>query len=153
MTATVRTVMLKELRECLRDRRTLVNSLLIGPILAPIFFILVLKLALARSVAGQDEAAPVTVVNAAAAPNLVQQLREHGLDVSLREGTERDIRAWIAAENELVVMRVPDSYGERFTELTANWLLSKTLAWLTHLEARGLVQRVGEGPERWAVTA
>ena len=115
MTATVRTVMLKELRECLRDRRTLVNSLLIGPILAPIFFILVLKLALARSVAGQDEAAPVTVVNAAAAPNLVQQLREHGLDVSLREGTERDIRAWIAAENELVVMRVPDNYGERFT--------------------------------------
>lgn len=115
MIATVRTVMFKELRECLRDRRTLVNSLLIGPILAPIFFILVLKLALARSVAGQDELAPVTVVNASNAPNLVQQLREHGLDVSLREGTERDIRAWIAAENELVVMRVPDNYGERFT--------------------------------------
>jgi sodium transport system permease protein len=115
MTATIRTVMRKELLECFRDRRTLVNSLLIGPILAPLFFILVLKLALARSVAGQDEAAPVTVVNAAAAPNLVQRLREHGLDVSLREGTERDIRAWIADENELVVMRVPDSYGERFT--------------------------------------
>ena len=44
-------------------------------------------------------------------------------------------------------------YGERFTELTANWLLSKTLAWLTHLEARALVQRVGEGPEHWAVAA
>ena len=115
MTATIRTVMLKELRECFRDRRTLVNSLLIGPILAPLFFILVLKLALARSVSGQDEAAPVTVVNAAEARNLVQQLREHGLDVSLREGTERDIRAWIAGENELVVLRVPDSYGDRFT--------------------------------------
>jgi sodium transport system permease protein len=82
MIAAVRTVMLKELRETFRDRRTLVNSLLIGPILAPLFFILVLKLALARSVAGQDEAAPVTVVNAAAAPNLVQQLREHGLDTA-----------------------------------------------------------------------
>ena len=44
-------------------------------------------------------------------------------------------------------------YGERFTEPTANWLLSKTLAWLAHLESRGLADRAGEGPERWAVAA
>jgi len=110
----IRTVMLKELRECLRDRRTLVNSLLVGPVLAPLFFILVLKLALARSVAGQDEPAPVTVVNAAAAPNLVQHLRENGLDVSLREGGDADVRAWITAQNDLVVLRVPEAFGERF---------------------------------------
>jgi sodium transport system permease protein len=114
MIATIRTVLAKELRESLRDRRTLVNSLLIGPILAPLFFILVLKLALARSVAGQDEATPVTVVNAAAAPNLVQQLREGGLVVTEREGTDADIRRWIAADNPLVVLRVPEGFGERF---------------------------------------
>ena len=110
----IRTVMLKELRESLRDRRTLVNSLLIGPVLAPLFFILVLKLALSRSVATQDELVPVTVVNAAGAPNLVQQLRENGLDVSLREGTEAEIRGWITERNELVVLRVPEAFGERF---------------------------------------
>jgi sodium transport system permease protein len=110
----IRTVMQKELRESLRDRRTLVNSLLIGPVLAPLFFILVLKLALSRSVATQDELVPVTVVNAAGAPNLVQQLRESGLDVVLREGTEAEIRAWITAENELVVLSVPEAFGERF---------------------------------------
>jgi sodium transport system permease protein len=110
----VRTVMLKELRESLRDRRTLVNSLLIGPVFAPLLFILVLKLALARSVTAQDELTPVTIVNAAGAPNLVQQLRENGLDVSLREGTESDIRAWITAQNDLVVLRIPDAFGERF---------------------------------------
>ena len=115
MISTLRTVMTKELRESFRDRRTLVNSLLVGPILAPLFFILVLKLALSRSVAGQDEAAPVTVVNAAAAPNLVQQLRESGLVVTLRDGSEADIRAWISGQNELVVLRVPDNFGERFT--------------------------------------
>ena len=37
-------------------------------------------------------------------------------------------------------------YGERFTEPTANWLLTKTLAWLTHLERRGLAHRAGEAP-------
>lgn len=115
MIRAIRTVMLKELRESLRDRRTLVNSLLVGPVLAPLFFILVLKLALSRSVAAQDEAAPVTVVNAAAAPNLVKHLHESGLEVSLREGSDADIRAWITERNDLVVLRVPDAFGERFT--------------------------------------
>lgn len=115
MISTIRIVMQKELRESLRDRRTLVNSLLIGPILAPLFFIMVLKLSLARSVSTADEPAPVTVANAAAAPNFVQQLRERGLEVSLREGTEADIRRWIAGQNDLVVIAVPPAFGERFS--------------------------------------
>ena len=115
MISTLRTVMQKELRECLRDRRTLVNSLLIGPFLMPLFFILVLKFALARSVSNADEPAPVTVVNAAAAQNFVQQLRERGLEVSLREGAEDDIRRWITEHNELVVLRIPPAFGERFS--------------------------------------
>jgi sodium transport system permease protein len=45
----------------------------------------------------------------------VQRLREGGLVVTLREGTEADIRAWISDENELVVLRVPDSFAERFS--------------------------------------
>jgi sodium transport system permease protein len=112
--AAIGTVMRKELRESLRDRRTLVTSLLLGPIFAPLFFILILKLALARSAATQDEAVPVTVANAAAAPNLVQQLRESGLMVTLRDGADVEIRRWIAATDGLVVLRIPDSFGERF---------------------------------------
>jgi sodium transport system permease protein len=115
MIAVIRTVMAKELREALRDRRTLLNSLLIGPVLTPLFFMLVLKLALARAVTGQDEAAPVTVVNAGTAPNLVQQLREAALVVTLREGDEADIRAWITEDNSLVVLRIPADFGDRFT--------------------------------------
>jgi hypothetical protein len=41
-------------------------------------------------------------------------------------------------------------YGDRFTDATASWLLSKTLSWLTHLERRGLVERTGDSPERWS---
>ena len=44
-------------------------------------------------------------------------------------------------------------YGERFNELTATWLLSKTRAWLAHLEQRGLAQRAGDTPERWSIAA
>jgi sodium transport system permease protein len=116
MNAVIRTVMLKELRESLRDRRTLLTSLVLGPIFAPLFFILVLKLALSRSVASQDEMVPVTVANAAAAPNLVQQLRESGLIVTLRDGLDAEIRAWITAEEDLVVLSVPENFAARFTK-------------------------------------
>jgi len=108
-------VMRKELRESLRDRRTLLTSLVFGPIFAPLFFILILKLTLARTVATQDEATPVTIANAAAAPNFVQQLRENGLAVSLKDGTEQEIRRWIDDSDGLVVLRIPDNFGERFT--------------------------------------
>ncbi len=109
------TVARKEVRETLRDRRTLITSLVLGPIFAPLFFILILKLALSRSVASQDELTPVTVANAGSAPHLVQQLRESGLAVTEREGDEADIRRWITEEEGLVVLRVPPNFGERFT--------------------------------------
>ncbi len=115
MIGAIRIVMLKELRESLRDRRTLVTSLLLGPVFAPLFFILILKLALARSVESQDEITPVTVANAAAAPNLVQELRESGLTVTLREGSDGDIRRWISETDGLVVLGISDSFAPRFT--------------------------------------
>jgi sodium transport system permease protein len=108
-------VMLKELRESLRDRRTLLTSLIFGPIFAPLFFILILKLTLAREVATQDEATPVTVANAAAAPSLVQQLRESGLSVTLKDGSEQEIRQWIADTDGLVVLAIPANFGQRFS--------------------------------------
>ena len=44
-------------------------------------------------------------------------------------------------------------YGERFGEPTATWLMTKTLAWLTHLERRGVAERAGDAPERWSAAA
>ncbi len=115
MSAVIGTVAVKEVRETLRDRRTLITSLVLGPIFAPLFFILILKLALARSVATQDELVPVTVANAASAPNLVQALRESGLTVTVADGTETEIRGWIEEKDGLVVLRIPETFGERFT--------------------------------------
>jgi glyoxylase-like metal-dependent hydrolase (beta-lactamase superfamily II) len=45
-------------------------------------------------------------------------------------------------------------YGELFVPATATWLLSKTLAWLTHLERLGEVERDGSGAaELWRLRA
>ena len=48
---------------------------------------------------------------------------------------------------------VPHVYGESLSPQNTHWLLSKTLAYLTHLQATGQARRIaGEGgePERWA---
>jgi hypothetical protein len=47
---------------------------------------------------------------------------------------------------------VPLIYGEPITPLNANWWLSETLAYLTHLQVLGRLERIpgeGGGPERW----
>jgi glyoxylase-like metal-dependent hydrolase (beta-lactamase superfamily II) len=44
-------------------------------------------------------------------------------------------------------------YGDAFSEDTANWLLSKTRSWLTHLERLGDAAKDGSDPERWSPSA
>jgi glyoxylase-like metal-dependent hydrolase (beta-lactamase superfamily II) len=81
--------------------------------------------------------------------------------------TFTDVRAHVEANRELVAERVekvrqaisgepltafevvPRVYGERLTPMTAQWWLSETLAYLTHLAAEGRARRDGGEPERW----
>jgi glyoxylase-like metal-dependent hydrolase (beta-lactamase superfamily II) len=44
---------------------------------------------------------------------------------------------------------VPRVYGSLLSKPSAQWLLSKVLAYLTHLEAVGEVERIPGEPERW----
>jgi glyoxylase-like metal-dependent hydrolase (beta-lactamase superfamily II) len=41
-------------------------------------------------------------------------------------------------------------YGERFSDEMASWLMTKTLAYLTHLATRGEATREPGSPERWS---
>jgi len=75
MTAAI-TVYLKELRESLRDRRVLLNALLIGPLLGPILFTMILRLSLATELEKADKPVPVVVIGAERAPNLIEALKQ-----------------------------------------------------------------------------
>ena len=114
MIPTLAAVFRKELLETLRDRRALLSSLVMGPLFAPLLFIGMLAISLDRSVSALDEAVAVTVSGAERAPNLVRFLREQGFDLSLRDGPDTELRRWIEDDSELVVMAVPDGFGERF---------------------------------------
>ena len=114
MIRTILTVMAKELRETLRDRRTFISSIVTGPLLVPLFFSGAMSLSLKQNLGKIDEAIQITVVGERNAPNLVQYLREHGMDVTLRQGDADKAREWIASGAESAVLVIPDAFGERF---------------------------------------
>jgi hypothetical protein len=60
------------------------------------------------------------------------------------------VRAALAAGPTTAYEIAQTVYGEAFNELTANWLLSKTRSWLTHLEALGEASHDSGTPERWS---
>lgn len=104
----------KELLEALRDRRTLWTSVVTGPILVPLLFLGGLMLSLNRSVSEIDEATRVAVVGAEHAANLVQHLREVGLEATARAGDETLARQWIQDGTEHVVLLVPAEHARDF---------------------------------------
>jgi glyoxylase-like metal-dependent hydrolase (beta-lactamase superfamily II) len=84
--------------------------------------------------------------------------------------TFTDVRAHIDGNRELVAERlrkalvaiaeqpltafevVPRIYDSGMPAYSAPWLLTETLAMLTHLEALGQARRIGGDPERWSAT-
>jgi glyoxylase-like metal-dependent hydrolase (beta-lactamase superfamily II) len=70
-------------------------------------------------------------------------------------------RALVAQRLEAVTAALPGTayeiaqtvYGDAFSEATATWLLTKTRAYLTHLEQLGLAESGGETPAHWSAAA
>ncbi|KRE96622.1 ABC transporter permease [Frateuria sp. Soil773] len=73
------TVFLKEVKENLRDRRTLMSALFTGPLLGPIMFVFIINASINRQFEKADKPMPVPVIGAAVAPNLVDALKAGGI--------------------------------------------------------------------------
>ena len=59
------------------------------------------------------------------------------------------VREGIAGEPVTAFALAPRVYGEELEPEAGSWRLTKLLCYLTHLEAIGEAQRVGEDPELW----
>jgi sodium transport system permease protein len=73
------TVFLKEVRENLRDRRTLTSALLTGPLLGPLMFVMLINVALNRQLEKAEQPLKVPVIGAEQAPNLIDALKAGGI--------------------------------------------------------------------------
>jgi sodium transport system permease protein len=74
-------VYLKEVRESLRDRRVLMNTLLLGPLLGPVLFLVLMRLVIGRELEKAERPLPVVVIGAERAPELIDALKQMGVEV------------------------------------------------------------------------
>lgn len=105
----LRTVYRKELRDNLRDRRSMTSALLM-PMLGPVMFGLIFT-ALART-QREDRPLSIAVAGARNAPSLIAFLERHGAQVTeAPQDFEKKVRD---GELELAVS-IPDDYGKKWS--------------------------------------
>jgi sodium transport system permease protein len=107
------TVFAKEFLENLRDRRTVLTALLLGPLFGPIFFSVMLQLSLDRSRVGADETIQLQTINGEAAPNLMAFLQSQRVNIVAVSGDAEQARQIISTHSARLVLEVPADYAER----------------------------------------
>jgi sodium transport system permease protein len=102
-------VFIKEVRENLRDRRTLINALITGPLLGPVMFIMLMNIMVNRELQKADQPLTVPVIGAELAPHLIEALKASG--IVPKPGIAEPEMA-IREQSADVVLRIAPSYGE-----------------------------------------
>ena len=106
----IRVVWAKEVIDNLRDRRTLMSSLIFGPLFGPLMFVVMISVMLDRATSEIDEALIIPMHGMDNAPELVRWLTANGADiVPGPDDSEASVRR---GDHHLVVV-VPENYGEK----------------------------------------
>ncbi|TCV92304.1 sodium transport system permease protein [Luteibacter rhizovicinus] len=106
-------VFLKEVRENLRDRRTLINALITGPLLGPVMFIMLMNVMVNRELAKADKPIAVPVIGAELAPNLIGALKSAGIDAL---PALPDPEAAVHDQRTDIVIRIAPDYAEAWNK-------------------------------------
>jgi len=106
------TVYKKEIHENLRDRRSLFNSVLLGPILFPILFIGLAYFAGSKQQENAEKVLEVPVVGVEHAPNLVGFLEQQGVVI---QPAPADPEMSVKTQEVQVIVRIPEQFAEQWT--------------------------------------
>lgn len=104
-------VLKKEIRENLRDRKAVFNSLLLTPILFPVLLIGMTWLDTSAQTERAERVLEVPVVGAEQAPNLIRYLEQEGMVV---KPAPDDPEALVRSQKEPVIIRIPETFGEQW---------------------------------------
>ncbi|MGH8180660.1 MAG: ABC transporter permease [Steroidobacteraceae bacterium] len=110
---TIWRVFLKEIRENLRDRRTLISALIFGPLFGPVLFASALSLSFRGAGTQSDRPLHLTVSHAQRAPDLLAYLRQYGVRITTVAQDEAAARREVTAHSGEQVLLVPDDFGSR----------------------------------------
>jgi sodium transport system permease protein len=107
------TVFRKEVRENVRDRRALFNSLLLGPLLFPLLFVGMMWFLESAEQERAEQALELPVVGAHYAPSLIRHLEQQGVVI---QPEPEDPEKLVRDQEYPVVLRVLPEYPERWRE-------------------------------------
>ncbi|MFV7512205.1 ABC transporter permease [Stenotrophomonas geniculata] len=111
--STLMTVMRKELRDLSRDRRTLLLTLLFGPLLYPVLLLGIGKLAESRVRTQIEQPLQIPTIGADNAPNLVRFLAAQGLNTA---PAPKDLAEAIRSQQIDVALRISDDFGKDWAD-------------------------------------
>lgn len=111
--STLLTVMRKELRDLSRDRRTLLLTLLLGPLLYPILILGMGKLAETRVKTQIDKPLDIPMIGRENAPNLVRFLAAQGLNAV---EAPKELTAAIREQKIDVALRISPAFAKDWAE-------------------------------------
>ncbi|MGH8212754.1 MAG: ABC transporter permease [Rhodanobacteraceae bacterium] len=103
------TVWWKEVRENLRDKRTVMSALIYAPLIGPIMFVVLMNVVINRETAKAEGLLKVPVIGAQYAPNLIDAMKQEGLDPQPAIADPEDA---VRHRDTDVVLRIPASYGK-----------------------------------------
>ena len=104
-------VLKKEVRENLRDRKAVFNSLLLAPILFPVLLIGITWLGTSAQTERAERVLEVPVVGAEQAPNLILYLEKHGMVVKPAPDNPESL---VKSQKEPVIIRITETFGEQW---------------------------------------
>jgi len=107
------TVFRKEVRENVRDRRALFNSLLLGPLLFPLLFVGMMWFISSAEQERAEKPLELPVVGAGYAPSLIRYLEQQGV---LIQPEPADPEAMVRNQETPVVIRILPEFPERWAD-------------------------------------
>ena len=107
------TVFLKEVRENLRDRRTLLSAFFTGPLLGPLLFVMLVNVQINQQLDKADKPLHVPVIGAQYAPHLVDALEEGGI---VPDAPVADPGTAVRKQDADVVLRIGAGYGKAWRQ-------------------------------------
>ena len=107
------TVFRKEVRENIRDRRALFNSLLLGPLLFPLLFVGLMWFLQSAERERQEQTLELPVVGAELAPSLVRFLEQQGTVI---QPEPDDPEGMVRDQEVQVVLRILPEYPEQWRQ-------------------------------------
>ena len=106
------TVFWKEVRENLRDKRTLFSALIYGPLIGPVMFVVLMNTVISHEMSKAEGPLKVPVIGAEYAPNLIDALKQQGLEP---QPPIADPDKAVRDRDADVVLRIPADYGKAWT--------------------------------------